>query len=76
MGSMGVLRIEDLRNDSASHPGPDKTESLLASLTSHSHLVSKLKASITVRIRYGSRDPTHDQCVDFGRCFSYRALFV
>lgn len=69
---MRVLRIENLRNDSASRPGPERIGSLLVS---HPHLVPKLRVSITVRIRYGSRDP-HDQCVDFGRCFSYRTLFV
>ena len=71
--SLGVLHIEDLRNGSASHPDAKiLSRSSLATLT----LVSKLKASITVRIRDGSQDLPHDQRVDFGRCFSFRALFV
>lgn len=53
----------------ASRHGPNEVETLLAD---YPRLLSKLKPSIIVHVRHDSQGPPHDQCVGFGRRFSYR----
>jgi hypothetical protein len=73
-------RIEELRNDFVSGPGPDEIGTLLAL---DPRLVSKLKASIAasagegqrqIRVRHGLRDPPHNQGRGFRRDFSHCTL--